>query len=221
MDKRLWNGIYSKAWRNMVALREVHCDALRPLLLDALTAKNLRIWVAGYLTVAGRRLDNKQKNIEILTLEDYLLDHTNLADDGLNAELLAGFADALQSICQDESLSLRVNYNGVAWLMEAWRFLLDETLSQTDALVIVPCCSAVGTGVHAVSFRSVHEGARLLMHIAATNLKAVREATGLGLKEAKALVDSAPGPVKEKISHDEATALKTALEEAGAAIEIK
>ncbi len=52
-------------------------------------------------------------------------------------------------------------------------------------------------------------------------IKAVREATGLGLKEAKAVVDGAPGPVKEKVSHDDATALKTLLEEAGAAIEIK
>lgn len=52
-------------------------------------------------------------------------------------------------------------------------------------------------------------------------IKAVREATGLGLKESKALVDGAPAAVKEKISLEEAQALKTALEEAGAAIEIK
>jgi len=52
-------------------------------------------------------------------------------------------------------------------------------------------------------------------------IKAVREATGLGLKEAKALVDGAPGAVKEKVSKEEADQLKTALEEAGAAVEIK
>ncbi|MDP6986518.1 MAG: 50S ribosomal protein L7/L12 [Phycisphaerales bacterium] len=52
-------------------------------------------------------------------------------------------------------------------------------------------------------------------------IKAVREATGLGLKEAKALVDSAPGPVKEKISSDDAEALKAALEEAGASVNLK
>lgn len=52
-------------------------------------------------------------------------------------------------------------------------------------------------------------------------IKAVREATGLGLKEAKAVVDAAPSPVKEKISSDEADALKALLEEAGATVNIK
>ncbi len=52
-------------------------------------------------------------------------------------------------------------------------------------------------------------------------IKAVREATGLGLKEAKGVVDSAPGAVKEKISKDDAEALKAKLEEAGASVNIK
>ena len=52
-------------------------------------------------------------------------------------------------------------------------------------------------------------------------IKAVREATGLGLKEAKEIVDSAPKAVKEKASKDEAEALKTALEEAGATVAVK
>ena len=52
-------------------------------------------------------------------------------------------------------------------------------------------------------------------------IKAVREATGLGLKEAKALVDGAPAPVKEKISKADADALKAKLEEAGATVEVK
>jgi large subunit ribosomal protein L7/L12 len=52
-------------------------------------------------------------------------------------------------------------------------------------------------------------------------IKAVREATGLGLKEAKAAVDGCPGPVKEKISKEEADALKAKLEEAGATAQIK
>lgn len=52
-------------------------------------------------------------------------------------------------------------------------------------------------------------------------IKAVREATGLGLKEAKAVVDSAPKAVKEKLSKDDAEQLKTLLEEAGASVEIK
>lgn len=52
-------------------------------------------------------------------------------------------------------------------------------------------------------------------------IKAVREATGLGLKEAKALVDSAPKAVKEKLSKEEADQLKSALDDAGAVVEIK
>lgn len=52
-------------------------------------------------------------------------------------------------------------------------------------------------------------------------VKLVKELTGLGLKEAKVLVDEAPKPVKEGISKDEATALKVQLEEAGAEVELK
>ncbi|MFC0711251.1 50S ribosomal protein L7/L12 [Azorhizophilus paspali] len=52
-------------------------------------------------------------------------------------------------------------------------------------------------------------------------IKVVRELTGLGLKEAKAVVDGAPGVVKEGISKDEAEAAKKALEEAGAKVELK
>ena len=52
-------------------------------------------------------------------------------------------------------------------------------------------------------------------------IKTVREVTGLGLKEAKALVDGAPAPVKEKISKADAEALKAKLEEAGATVELK
>ena len=52
-------------------------------------------------------------------------------------------------------------------------------------------------------------------------IKAVREATSLGLKEAKALVDGAPNPVKEKVSKEEADALKIKLEEVGATVNIK
>ncbi|MCK9238100.1 MAG: 50S ribosomal protein L7/L12 [Thiopseudomonas sp.] len=52
-------------------------------------------------------------------------------------------------------------------------------------------------------------------------IKAVREITGLGLKEAKALVDSAPSVIKEDVSKDEAEAAKKTLEEAGAKVELK
>lgn len=52
-------------------------------------------------------------------------------------------------------------------------------------------------------------------------IKAVRELTGLGLKEAKAVVDGAPGVVKEDVSKDEAEAAKKTLEDAGAKVELK
>tara|TARA_B110000196_G_scaffold108650_1_gene94168 strand:- start:9478 stop:9855 length:378 start_codon:yes stop_codon:yes gene_type:complete len=52
-------------------------------------------------------------------------------------------------------------------------------------------------------------------------VKLVKELTGLGLKEAKGIVDSAPKAIKERVSKDEAEALKTQLEEAGAEVELK
>ncbi len=52
-------------------------------------------------------------------------------------------------------------------------------------------------------------------------VKLVKELTGLGLKEAKGIVDSAPAPIKEGISKDEAEGLKSSLEEAGAEVELK
>jgi len=52
-------------------------------------------------------------------------------------------------------------------------------------------------------------------------IKAVRAATGLGLKEAKAVVDEAPGPVKEGIEREEAEKLKADIEEAGGSVELK
>jgi large subunit ribosomal protein L7/L12 len=52
-------------------------------------------------------------------------------------------------------------------------------------------------------------------------IKVVRAITGLGLKEAKDLVDSAPGPVKEGVNQEEADSIKAQLEEAGAGVEIK
>lgn len=52
-------------------------------------------------------------------------------------------------------------------------------------------------------------------------IKVVRAATGLGLKEAKGIVDGAPAPLKEGVSKDEAEELKKQLEEAGASVEVK
>ena len=61
----------------------------------------------------------------------------------------------------------------------------------------------------------------VLKEVGDNNIKAVREATGLGLKEAKALVDGAPANVKENVEKAEADALKASLEEVGAVVELK
>ncbi len=52
-------------------------------------------------------------------------------------------------------------------------------------------------------------------------IKVVREVTGLGLKEAKELVDNAPKPLKEKVSKEDADAIKAKIEEAGGSVEVK
>jgi large subunit ribosomal protein L7/L12 len=64
----------------------------------------------------------------------------------------------------------------------------------------------------------------ILMNAGASKInviKVVREITGLGLKEAKDLVDNAPKPMKEKVSKEDAEAVKAKLEEAGATVEVK
>ncbi len=83
---------------------------------------------------------------------------------------------------------------------------------------------AVAAGPAAVEETGPSEVSVILKHPGASKLnviKLVREVTGLGLKEAKDLVDGAPKPVKEHISPEEAEALKAKLVEAGAEVEVK
>jgi large subunit ribosomal protein L7/L12 len=91
------------------------------------------------------------------------------------------------------------------------------------AFAAAPAAAAGGDGVVAVEEEQTEfdvvlteAGAKKIQVI-----KEVRAATGLGLKEAKALVDDAPNPVKEALSQDDADALKAKLEEAGATVELK
>jgi len=97
-----------------------------------------------------------------------------------------------------------------------------------DEYGIEPAAAAVAVAGPAVAAESVVEeqtefdvilkapgGAKLQI------VKLVKELTGLGLKEAKAVVDAAPKEVKEKVSKEEAETLKKQLEEAGAEVEIK
>ncbi|MGF1556701.1 50S ribosomal protein L7/L12 [Paucihalobacter sp.] len=83
---------------------------------------------------------------------------------------------------------------------------------------------AAGGGAAAEAVEEQSEFTVMLKAAGASKLavvKLVKELTGLGLKEAKELVDSAPSAIKEGISKDEAEGLKTSLEEAGAEVELK
>ena len=95
---------------------------------------------------------------------------------------------------------------------------MEETFGVTAAV------AAAGPAVAAVAAEEQTEFNVMLLEAGEKKvnvIKAVRELTGLGLKEAKAVVDGAPGVVKEGVSKDEAEAAKKALEEAGAKVELK
>ena len=90
------------------------------------------------------------------------------------------------------------------------------------AAVAVAAGSAAGGGAAAVEEKTSFDV--VLAEVGANKLqvvKAVKEACGLGLKEAKDLVDGAPATIKEGLSKDEAENLKKAIEEAGAKVELK
>jgi large subunit ribosomal protein L7/L12 len=95
-------------------------------------------------------------------------------------------------------------------------------VSATAAVAAAPAAGAPGDGAAAEEESSTVDviltgpGDKKIQVI-----KVVRAATGLGLKEAKALVDEAPKPVKEGIEREEADKLKQELEEAGASVELK
>lgn len=97
-----------------------------------------------------------------------------------------------------------------------------------DEYGIEPAAAAVAVAAPAAAEAAVVEEKTsfdvLLKDAGASKLaivKLVKELTGLGLKEAKAVVDAAPGMIKEGVSKDEAEALKAQLEEAGAVVELK
>jgi large subunit ribosomal protein L7/L12 len=95
-----------------------------------------------------------------------------------------------------------------------------------DEYGIEPAAAAVvvSGGGDAVAEEAQTEFTVILKAAGASKLavvKLVKELTGLGLKEAKDVVDSAPSPVKEGVSKEEAEGLKKALEEAGAEVELK
>lgn len=93
-----------------------------------------------------------------------------------------------------------------------------EPAAAPVAVAAGPAAGGAGGGEEQTEFTVVLKaaGAAKLQVV-----KAVKELTGLGLKEAKELVDSAPKEIKEGVSKDEADALKSKLEEAGAEVEVK
>ncbi|HSP82652.1 MAG TPA: 50S ribosomal protein L7/L12 [Gillisia sp.] len=100
--------------------------------------------------------------------------------------------------------------------------LKDEYGIEPAAAAVVSGGAAAGGGEEAAEEQTEFDV--ILKAAGASKLavvKLVKELTGLGLKDAKELVDNAPRPVKEGVSKDEANALKTQLEEAGAEVELK
>ena len=101
---------------------------------------------------------------------------------------------------------------------------LEEEFGVSAAAVAAPVAAAGGGGGDAAD---EEESGTVDVILAGAGdkkiqvIKVVRAATGLGLKEAKALVDEAPKPVKEGVDREEADKLKQELEEAGAAVELK
>ncbi len=100
---------------------------------------------------------------------------------------------------------------------------LEETFGVSAAAVAAP--AAGGGGGDAAPVEEESTTADVILTASGDKkiqvIKVVRAATGLGLKEAKALVDAAPGPIKEGIERDEADKLKAELEEAGGSVELK
>jgi large subunit ribosomal protein L7/L12 len=105
---------------------------------------------------------------------------------------------------------------------ELAKILKDEYGIEPAAAAVAVAGPAAGSDVPAVEEKSTFDvilkaaGGQKLQIV-----KLVKDITGLGLKEAKAVVDSAPAPVKEGVSKDEAEAIKGQLVEAGAEVELK
>ena len=103
---------------------------------------------------------------------------------------------------------------------------LEEEFGVSAAAIAAPVAAPAGGGADGAGEQAEESGTVDVILAASGDkkiqvIKVVRAATGLGLKEAKALVDEAPKPVKEGIDKEEADKLKADLEEAGATVELK
>jgi large subunit ribosomal protein L7/L12 len=101
---------------------------------------------------------------------------------------------------------------------------LEEEFGVSAAAMVAAAPAVAGGGAAAPAAEEKTEFDVILANPGANKInviKVVREITGLGLKEAKDLVDGAPKPIKEGVSKEEAEQIKKKLEEAGATVEIK
>ncbi len=123
-------------------------------------------------------------------------------------------------------------FDKVAAELESWSIMeiaefgkfLQDRWGVSAAPVAVAAAPAAGGAAAPAAEEEKTEFTVVLKEAGASKInviKAVREITGLGLKEAKDLVDGAPKPVKENVGKDEANAVKKKLEDAGAAVEMK
>jgi large subunit ribosomal protein L7/L12 len=124
-------------------------------------------------------------------------------------------------------------FEKVAGELEAWSIMeiaqfgkyLQERWGVSAAPVAVAAAGGGGGGAAAPAEAEEKTEFTVILKEAGASkinvIKTVRELTGLGLKEAKDLVDGAPKPVKENIGKDEANAVKKKLEDAGATVELK
>ena len=128
----------------------------------------------------------------------------------------------------------KVSVDDVLESIDAWTVLdlnrLVKGLQEKygiSSVAVAPAAVAAGAGAPGAVAAAEEEKTEFDLILTASGekkiqvIKVVRELTGLGLKEAKDLVDGAPKPVKEKVSKAEAAEMKKKLEEAGAAIEVK
>ena len=122
-----------------------------------------------------------------------------------------------------EDLAKQIESWSILDIAQFGKFLQERWgVSAAPAAVAGPAAGAVGAAA-AAPVEEKTEFTVVLKEIGASKInviKTVRELTGLGLKEAKDLVDGAPRPVKENVSKDEAGNMKKKLEEAGATVEL-
>ena len=123
-----------------------------------------------------------------------------------------------------EELMETIENMTVLELSELVKALEERFGVSATAVAAAPAAAAAGDGAAAAAEEEQTEFDVVLQSPGEKKIqviKVVRAATGLGLKEAKALVDEAPNPVKEALSKEDAEGLKTQLEEAGASVELK